>query len=167
MARQTFNKLYEQFSVESNKSQELDALGDEHGELSISTEDWTGGIGSLLGSFLPVVGFFVSPTLRATLKAKEKELDKLTQELRILSVDAGKQAVADGKMDASSFHKLEKAEASDFLTGALIQFVPFYNLYKAYTHGSDLEDTMEKINGVKKEIDDLLRKAAIEQARNR
>jgi len=167
MARRSFNNLYEQLSVESAKSQELAALSDEHGELSVSTEDWTGGVAGLLGSFLPVVGFFVSPTARAMLKAKEKELDKLTQELRILSLDAGKQAVEAGKMDASSFHKLEKAEAQDFLTGALIQFVPFYNLYKAYTHGSDLQDTMEKINDVKKDIDDILKKAAIEQARGR
>jgi len=165
MGRQTFNDVYKHFAVESHKSSELDALADEHGELSISTEDWTGGVAGLLGSFLPGVGFFVSPTTRAMLKAKEKELDKLTQDLRVLSVDAGKKAVAAGKMDASSFHKLEKAQAGDFLTGALIQFVPFYNLYKAYDHADQLQDTMEKIEGVKKEIDEILRKAAVEQAR--
>lgn len=158
MGRRTFNQLSTVFAAENIKEQ-VDTLEDD-GELDLATEDWTGGVTGLMASLIPGINFIVNPVTRTMLKAKEKELNKLTSDLKMISVDAGKRAYNAGKLSADDYHKLEQGELGDFFTGALINFIPFYNFYKAYTHSSDLQDTVNKINKVKAEIDGILKRAA-------
>lgn len=162
MARKTFNSLYNQLATENHKEQDQEA---EDGELGLATEGFAGGIGGFVGSIIPNIGFVVNGTLRAQLKAKERELDALGKDLKRLTVDAGKQAVAAGKLDSSDFERVESGEVMDFLIGALLGSIPFVGAISGYAHGSGLQDTMKKIKKVKGEIDELLMRAAADQAK--
>lgn len=128
--------------------------------LTVANEGWKGAVlGGIVGA---VAGLPTGAAIRPTATKAKKELEALTETLRTLAIDQGKKAVKEGKISDKDFEKEINISPKEIFKGALLGalFGPVYGAIK----GSEIEDTLKKIEDKKKQINDLLKKAGAKPA---
>lgn len=129
-------------------------------DLTVANEGWKGAVlGGIVGA---VAGLPTGAAIRPTATKAKKELEALTETLRTLAIDQGKKAVKEGKISDKDFEKEINISPKEIFKGALLGalFGPVYGAIK----GSEIEDTLKKIEDKKKQINDLLKKAGAKPA---
>lgn len=129
---------------------------------SISNEGFLGAAaGFILGwpAYLPGAGAAMGATANAVVQQKEKEIEKITDEIIALVKKDGQKAVDSGAIDQKYLDELKKLKKVDIVIGAIMGtlFPPFYLAVK----GSQLQDKVKELKKLNKQLQDMKIASAI------